>query len=536
MVMKAFTTGAAVLAFASLTSGNSADAAQPLGSGARSVEAIGSLRDGLIPELPTRNPTPSRKTVAGPVKIVISIPNQRLDVYRGTQVVASSPISSGRRGYETPQGVFSILQKNQRHFSNIYRGAPMPFMQRITWSGIAMHAGSLPGYPASHGCIRLPYSFARKLFKLTEMGGHVVVNRGRPSPQVIEHASLFQAIEPKAVEHDFSMRLALADTSDPVQSKLDVEAAQYDLIGRYVSALKDAHHPNATAKPRTRVRLVQRLLQFNGYNPGSIDSDFGPSTRKALARFMRAEGISGRPVVNTEMTNHLYWALGSKMMTMPEEQVAKLLTPVAGDQPLRILITRRAKSGVNVRDAQDMLNTVGFDAGEPDGALGPTTRAAIRAFQKAQDLPVTGTVNIALMNALFEATGREQVEQTNGHLYVRQGYRDIYDAPIEITQAERPLGTHLYSVAQFSGTDAPAVWTALTVKQSKPRVASVVAKELALDQVPSTAEGALDRIVIPAEVREEIGRRLTAGSSLIISDNGKSNETGEHTDFIVETR
>lgn len=106
----------------------------------------------------------------GPVALVVSIPAQALFVYRSGQLVGVSSVSTGMRGHETPAGTFPVLQKRLFHRSNLYSNAPMPFMQRLTWTGIALHAGALPGHPASHGCIRLPRSFAQDLFALTEIG------------------------------------------------------------------------------------------------------------------------------------------------------------------------------------------------------------------------------------------------------------------------------------------------------------------------------------------------------------------------------
>ncbi|MBB4098209.1 L,D-transpeptidase family protein [Sphingomonas kyeonggiensis] len=110
-----------------------------------------------------------------PVSIVVSIPDQRAYVYRGGRLVGASTVSTGSDGRETPVGAFTILQKKVFHRSNLYSNAPMPFMQRLTWDGIALHAGRLPGYPASHGCIRFPAAFAKQLYALTEIGGDVMV-------------------------------------------------------------------------------------------------------------------------------------------------------------------------------------------------------------------------------------------------------------------------------------------------------------------------------------------------------------------------
>lgn len=114
-------------------------------------------------------------SASGPLVIVVSLPEQMAHVYRGGVRIARSTISSGKPGHETPTGVFPILQKRREHYSNLYDNAPMPFMQRLTWDGIALHGGRIPGYPASHGCVRLPHAFAEKLFELTDRDVNVVV-------------------------------------------------------------------------------------------------------------------------------------------------------------------------------------------------------------------------------------------------------------------------------------------------------------------------------------------------------------------------
>lgn len=111
----------------------------------------------------------------GAVSILISLPGQIAYIYRDGVLVAASTVSTGKRGKSTPAGEFTILQKRVFHRSNLYSNAPMPFMQRLTWTGIALHAGHLPGYPASHGCIRFPREFARRLFEITELGTSVSV-------------------------------------------------------------------------------------------------------------------------------------------------------------------------------------------------------------------------------------------------------------------------------------------------------------------------------------------------------------------------
>lgn len=112
---------------------------------------------------------------SGPVLIYVDLSRQIAMVYRNGIRIAATTVSTGRPGHPTPTGVFTILQKDARHRSSTYNNAPMPYQQRLTWDGVALHAGGLPGYPESHGCVHLPIGFARELFAITDLGGTVVV-------------------------------------------------------------------------------------------------------------------------------------------------------------------------------------------------------------------------------------------------------------------------------------------------------------------------------------------------------------------------
>jgi hypothetical protein len=127
----------------------------------------------------------------GPLQIVVSIDHQRVTLFSNGVRVAQGPVSTGVPGHPTPMGVFSIIEKDRYHHSNLYSNAPMPFMQRITWSGVALHEGVLPGYPASHGCIRMSRDFAQKLWPTTKLGARVIVARGELAPVDFEHPKLF---------------------------------------------------------------------------------------------------------------------------------------------------------------------------------------------------------------------------------------------------------------------------------------------------------------------------------------------------------
>ncbi|MGG7644787.1 L,D-transpeptidase [Rhodovulum sp. YNF3179] len=126
----------------------------------------------------------------GAVAVIASIPEQRVHVYRNGVRIAVSTCSTGKPGHETPTGVFTVLQKDADHRSSTYGGAPMPNMNRLTWDGIALHAGNLPGYPASHGCVRLPLEFSRRLFTVTHVGTPVILSGAHNDPWDLIHPGL----------------------------------------------------------------------------------------------------------------------------------------------------------------------------------------------------------------------------------------------------------------------------------------------------------------------------------------------------------
>jgi hypothetical protein len=130
--------------------------------------------------------TPELAPTGSDTVVVVSLPEQRAHVYRNGVRIGLSTVSTGKSGKETPTGVFPILQKRKEHYSNLYDNAPMPYMQRLTWDGIALHGGKIPGYPASNGCVRLPGEFARKLFEATGFGTIVVVaDHGSHDPAIV---------------------------------------------------------------------------------------------------------------------------------------------------------------------------------------------------------------------------------------------------------------------------------------------------------------------------------------------------------------
>jgi lipoprotein-anchoring transpeptidase ErfK/SrfK len=143
------------------------------------------------PATPASSDLANKAQDRGPLQIIISLDKQQLTLYAGNEPIAHSRVSTGQRGHSTPTGVFSVIEKDRWHRSNLYDDAPMYFMQRITWSGVALHQGIVPNYPASHGCIRLPEAFARQLWGTTRLGVRVIIARGNVAPVEISHPRLF---------------------------------------------------------------------------------------------------------------------------------------------------------------------------------------------------------------------------------------------------------------------------------------------------------------------------------------------------------
>ncbi|QND26440.1 L,D-transpeptidase family protein [Sinorhizobium meliloti] len=375
-----------------------------------------------------------------PLQVVVSREQQSLVVYDGDTVVATSKVSTGKAGHATPTGIFSILEKRRRHESNIYSNAPMPFMQRLTWSGIALHGSNhVPDYPASHGCVRLPSKFAASLFKMTGYGMHVVISDRQIAPVEVASEMLFQPSESRP------QGPALSD-----------------------------------------VPLRPAIGEFN------------------------------QSAVEVAMTD-------------------KRPSPVASDEekvPIRILITRRGTQE-SVRDLQTLLNTLGYDAGLPDGFSGPATAAAIEAFQRAEALPVEGKVTPELIEAVFRKAGRSA--PLNGVLRVRRQFQPLFEAEVAIAEPETALGTHLLQFQDLDTNTGQGKWFGMSLENKLPKTTK---KRLGItaEGEPGTLERTLSRITVPKDVRERLAGLLANGSSLSITDTESGLETGKGTDFITVTR
>ncbi|MBD9371862.1 L,D-transpeptidase family protein [Rhizobium sp. ARZ01] len=236
-------------------------------------------------------------TIEGPLQIVVSRDLQTLKVYDGETLVASSNISSGKDGHATPAGIFSILEKKRMHHSNIYDDAPMPYMQRLTWSGIALHASNhVPDYPASHGCVRMPPDFAKSLYSLTQRGGHVLVTGAEAVPRRVEHPALFRPqsdADDGLLLSDAILRPTLPDASDGA-----VEVAMSEPSAPVTEPVirKPPGEPVRILITRRTTRQslkdVQIVLNELGYDVGIADGLAGQKTIAAIRAFQTSEGLT----------------------------------------------------------------------------------------------------------------------------------------------------------------------------------------------------------------------------------------------------
>ncbi len=259
----------------------------------------------------------SGRHIAEPLTLIISLKDQQLHVYRGLERVESTRVSSGKTGYQTLTGVFGILEKKPEHFSNLYDAAPMPWMQRLTRSGTALHAGAVPNYPASHGCVRMPYAFAPKLFRMTEVGGKVAMTTGpMVAPKRIESAALVMpaaAADPSDVSADDSVDAglragALAAAFAP-EEKLAVATGEASDVEEdekpwhiLVTRREERDIAIGTQEALAAMGYLEPQDQFVGY--------LGDGTRKAIRAFEKDHGLRQRGSFSEDIAAKVYEAAG----------------------------------------------------------------------------------------------------------------------------------------------------------------------------------------------------------------------------------
>jgi len=301
---------------------------------------------------------PAVKPLAGPLLISISINRQRLTLYSDGAPVSHAPVSTGVPGHPTPLGIFSVIGKERFHRSNLYSNAPMPWMQRITWSGVAMHEGVLPGYPASHGCIRLPGSFAQYLFATTKMGVRVVITRDETAPFEIAHAKLF-APRPKSDDEPIEQVHANADgEAKPVR------VAETEVAATTTDALKAAQAAAGTEPAPAMPQLK-----------GSLDRPDAPSRRKTVAAAELSDVVDTQAPSPTAIDATVPGEPVGNAIKRGRASTAELKEKPKMSEPVSVFISRKTgklyvrqgfeplfETPVTIRDADVPLGTHVFTA------------------------------------------------------------------------------------------------------------------------------------------------------------------------------
>ncbi len=226
--------------------------------------AIDTLKPGQFTWHPERSP-------AGPLAIVVSLPDQRVFVYRNGVRIAVSTCSTGKPGHETPTGVFTILQKDKNHHSSTYDNAPMPNMNRLTWSGVALHAGKLPGYPASHGCVRLPMAFSEKLFTITKIGTPVIIADAATFPTSVVHPGMVMSAD---AAREFAGASAAAKRKSPANPRMpDYTPATSIMVSSADKRILILDDGATVAEGRVTLVDPSRPLGNHVFVLGAIDDD-----------------------------------------------------------------------------------------------------------------------------------------------------------------------------------------------------------------------------------------------------------------------
>ena len=296
------------------------------------------------------------------LQILVSKSDQSLSLYENGEIVATSKVSTGKAGHETPSGIFSILEKRKYHESNIYSAAPMPFMQRLTWSGIALHEGKVPNYPASHGCVRLPSKFAKSLFGDTRTGVHVIITDQPVSLRFVQHPALFQprddADDGKLLLSDVELRPATFDAALGT-----VEVA----VNEKTQALKPAVKTREPSPlrilitrrgEREKVMDIQTMLSRLGFEAGAADGYAGEMTISAINGFKRWKGLKTTGSLLTDaFVTALYASAGEDHPLSGQIMVRKDFKPLF-------------EAAIDIKDPEVALGTHFFEAVSVDRAAG----------------------------------------------------------------------------------------------------------------------------------------------------------------------
>lgn len=402
------------------------------------------------------------RPVGEPIMAIVSLRDQQITVYDDKGLIMRAPVSSGQKGRETPAGIFSVLQKDAEHYSNMYDDAYMPHMQRLTWSGIALHGGALPGYPASHGCVRMPYDFAERLFGITKLGIRVFVAPQSAVPLSIDHPALFQ---PKTGSAAAAASVA-AVSADEAARKLE----------------------------------QARLVAIKAYREWTLAM---VPVRKTETLKLKAD-----------------WDLATA-----ERSIASASSPEAKQQAEE----SKVKAAMRISELETQLAAGKVELDPKLASMTAAREAAVAAEAAATREAATAA---ALARALEPAS--IFISRKTQRLYVRQALQPVLDVPVTIQAGDRPIGTHIFTAMERTGTDFR--WSVVSLADGREELTGSVRKgagKAVMTASADAAKAALDRITIPKDALDFIAERIWPRSSLIISDEALSAETGKETEFVV---
>ncbi len=487
-------------------------------------------------------PVAARRAV-GPLVVNVSLNRQRLTVYDAHGAIASSPVSSGRAGYATPAGVYTIVQKKRMHYSNLYASAPMPNMQRLTWSGVALHAGALPGYPASHGCIRLPHGFSKKLFDMTRMGTRVIVSRDPVTPVAIAHERLFMAVPP----------------DDDLAAAMPRETKVADASGATGASDDAAHAVSYRERRRIAGEKLNAEIRTAGY--AKLEKQISLAEAQRAAAPMRKSLVEARAEAE-RLEAHLA-ELEESLVSVERELTDLLLArETTGKRKSKAMEPSKRIAKIATLEERLARLPAEIDATriahqQADEALAKAERvakeaedkrtAAMHALMLANAELERGLSKERAMRKLAELSDRPVsvfISRAKQRLYVRQGYDDIFDVEVTFDRPDDPVGTHVFTALAVAENKTDMTWNVASIPyapsrsamKKKSRTLTAPAPVPAVNPASQTAAAALDRITIPEDARAQISDVMKPGSSIVISDLGIGNETGAYTDFIVPLR
>ena len=361
-------------------------------------------------------------TPTGPLLVVVSLGKQQVTVYDGTTQIAQSPISSGTSSNPTPTGIFSILEKNRYHYSNLYGGAPMPFMQRITNSGVALHAGDLPGYPASHGCIRLPYSFARSLFGITGIGARVIVSDDDLTPSEFHSTRLIAPLPPDDLaQANPATRGATAEMAAGTQNDSNVGVTQ---VAAAMSERPRTRAMAAAARAAERQQLAANITSAEAAKAAAVAhvkamTDAARAAKEAIrkarneaGRFADAARRASRAADKAEeqfaeLTGKMSKIEAGKLMRIEIDKIAaeemleerKVVELAALTRAAKALadkqahVTKRAVAKAEEAEKTRRASLEGVEKANQAIADAKAALAAAEAIEARKDLPVSIFVN-----------------------------------------------------------------------------------------------------------------------------------------------